>query len=323
MPFSEYEHALAQGRKELRAFQSKGLSPYLPVLSEILAAEETLGEVDLGLVDIPLEQVIGTKFAGRSLSFSHSFHPLMETDTEFAAKWMALCRAHMEEGIQDPIKAFEYMGTFYVLEGHKRVSVLRHFGAVAVPAYVTRILPARDGSLASKIYYEFVDFYSLSGVNYLWFSGLGRFAQLQHAVGKQPQEVWTAEERQDLFSLYLRFSEAYLAKGSKAATEYITTGDALLLLLTVYGYPQLKDCSCQELKSKLSHVRSQLQEIARTEGGLPSSETAIRKLLQTVGHPFAAVTEAMTDSAQNMVELADTLAKPVKDLIEGEGKLKP
>ena len=67
-------------------------------------------------------------------SFGNDLYPLMAEDSEFAHKWVTLCKAHMDSGITDPIKAYEYMHTFYVVEGHKRVSVLRWFGAVSIPA---------------------------------------------------------------------------------------------------------------------------------------------------------------------------------------------
>lgn len=153
MYLEDYRKARQLGQKEARTSQARGASPYLPVLDEILSAEDTCGEVSLGLIEIPIELIVGTRSAGRSQCFSHSFYPLMGEDSEFAHKWVALCKAHMTDGIADPIKVYEYMHTFYVVEGHKRVSVLRYFGAVSIPAEVTRVLPARDGSKASDIYY--------------------------------------------------------------------------------------------------------------------------------------------------------------------------
>ena len=99
----EYRKARQLGQQESKLCQSRGGSPYLPVLDEILAEEETCGEVSLGLSDIPLELIVGTRSAGRSQAFSRSFLPLMGEDSEFAGKWMALCKAHMDEGIADPI----------------------------------------------------------------------------------------------------------------------------------------------------------------------------------------------------------------------------
>lgn len=248
MYIEEYRKARQMGQKEAKLCQARGGSPYLPVLDEILAAEETCGEVNLGLVDIPLELIVGTRSSGRSQAFSRSFCPLMSEDSEFANKWAALCKAHMEEGITDPIKAYEYMHTFYVVEGHKRVSVLRHFGAVNIPAEVTRILPVKNDSKASKIYYEYVDFYRLSGVNYLWFSGVGRFPRLQEAVGKGPDEPWNEDERRKFFTVYNQFSKLYGDKSAKDLAGRLTVGDALLLYLDIYGYDHVKKYSQSEMK---------------------------------------------------------------------------
>ena len=71
------------------------------------------------------------------------------------------------EGIRDPIKAYEYMNKFYVEEGNKRVSVLKFFGAVSIPGNVIRIVPPRTDEKENRIYYEYMDFYSLSNVNYV------------------------------------------------------------------------------------------------------------------------------------------------------------
>jgi len=244
----EYHKARQSGLKEVKRSQSRGCSPYLPVLDEILTEEHTCGQVDLGLVEIPIELIVGTRSAGRSDCFSHSFLPLMDEDSEFAYKWINLCRAHMDSGITDPIQVYEYMHTFYVVEGHKRVSVLRWFGAVSLSAEVTRVLPARDGSRASQIYYEYVDFYQSSRVNYLWFSGVGRFARLQEALGMAPDHVWTEDERRKFYSFYARFAALYGDKDAKELSTRLTVADALLLFLEFFGYDQVKDFTQSQLK---------------------------------------------------------------------------
>ena len=57
MYLEEYRKARQLGQKEAKLCQSRGGSPNLPVLDDILAEEETCGEVDLGLADIPLELI--------------------------------------------------------------------------------------------------------------------------------------------------------------------------------------------------------------------------------------------------------------------------
>ena len=95
------------------------------------------------VIDIPLELIAGTLTEARAISFSPHFFPLMEETTEFAAKWIALSEAHLREGIRDPIKAIEYLGRYYVIEGNKRVSVQKYYGAASIPGSVTRYVPKR------------------------------------------------------------------------------------------------------------------------------------------------------------------------------------
>lgn len=120
----EYQEALKLGKKEYKSRVSKGQFPYLPVLDEILKNEEIQTEQNLGLVHLPLEFVVGTSTMGRTLSFAANFMPLLGENTEFCMKWTSLSDAQVNEGIRDPIIAYEYMNRYYVVEGNKRVSVL-------------------------------------------------------------------------------------------------------------------------------------------------------------------------------------------------------
>ena len=174
-PYSEYVKYMRIGKKEKEE---------LKVLDEIIEENHvvTVGEIPLGLVQIPVNQIAGTKNTGRGVSFSKSFYPILSEKSEFAQKWMSLYRAHIEEGIREPIKAYEFMNKFYVEEGNKRVSVLKCVGAVSIPGTVTRILPARTGEKENRIYYEFVDFYRLSELNDLCFSEEGSYAKLQRCL---------------------------------------------------------------------------------------------------------------------------------------------
>ena len=131
----EYAHALRLGQKEYRDLVMAGKSAHPAVLDEILPENSAETVLDLGLVDIPAERIVGTKSAGRITAFTASFRPLLDVKSEFGIKWIQLCKAHLgDTGITDPILCYEYLGNFYVQEGNKRVSVLRHFGAPGSPA---------------------------------------------------------------------------------------------------------------------------------------------------------------------------------------------
>ena len=237
----QYERCLKIGKKEKNR---------LPVLDMILKEkeDEISGEIPLGIVSIPLEKVVGTKTEGRSNSFSGSFYPIMEEQTEFAAKWMNLYRAHLEEGIRDPVKVYEYMNRFYVQEGNKRVSVLKCVGAVSIMADVIRVLPFRNEKKENKVYYEFLDFYRLSGIYDLELYEEGGYAHVQKLIGKRPDEAWSDEDRRNFRSLYYQFEKIYrnLSKCDKERT-----GSAFLTLLYLYDYKELLDSAYGNLKEKI------------------------------------------------------------------------
>ena len=104
-----YQQALKQGRKAHRESVHKGSYPYLHVLDEILEGGMIVGQVDLGVMEIPTERIIGTKSAGRTNAFASNYMPLLPESSEFGLKWRRLCAAHLgDEGIRDPIRCYEY-----------------------------------------------------------------------------------------------------------------------------------------------------------------------------------------------------------------------
>jgi len=252
MPTQYYHDALRQAQKEFRACASKGEYPYLPALDAILSPEELLHTGDLGIIQVPLEFVTGTRTDGRTPAFARNFMPLMEEDTEFAVKWKLLCKSQLEEGIRDPIKAYEYMNRYYVEEGNKRVSVLKFFGAESVYAHVIRILPRRSGSREVELYYEFLDFNQHSRINFVEFSKPGSYLRLQQLMGKEAGEAWSEEDRSGFSTAYYYFRQAYQALGGQKLKA--TVGDAMLAYMEVYGYPSLRGKSEPEIKKAVSRV---------------------------------------------------------------------
>ena len=194
MAKEDYMKAFKSGKKDYQFRMLRGEKPTLLVLDDIMPEKGSYHEVPLGLVQVPIAQIVGTKTVGRSSSFAGNFMPILRDDTEFASKWINLSESQKEEGIRDPIKVYEYMNKFYVEEGNKRVSVMKYFGAVSIPGNVTRIVPKRTGDRENRIYYEFMDFYQAAPINYIWFSQEGSFGKLQETVGKAPGEMWSEDE---------------------------------------------------------------------------------------------------------------------------------
>ncbi len=246
-----YKDALKLAQKDYRACISKGISPCLPVLDDFVSASNVANAVDLGVVQIPADMIVGTKTRGRMNAFSTSFMPLLEDGTEFADKWKRLCNAHLTEGIRDPIKAYEYMNRYYVEEGNKRVSVLKFFDALTIPGHVIRIMPEGSGEEV-ELYNEFVDFYKYSKVNFIEFSKKGSYLELQKLLGKEAGEDWSDDDRSEFTGTYYYFKKAYIASGGDKLQS--TVGDAMLSYIKVYGYPELSNTDTADIKKNLSKM---------------------------------------------------------------------
>ena len=310
----DYQKAYKLGKKDYQARMMRGELPTLQVLDDILPPKGSYSEVPLGLVQIPIDQIVGTKSDGRSNAFAGNFMPILRENTEFAYKWATLSQSHIDKGIREPIKAYEYMNKFYVQEGNKRVSVLKYFDAVSVPGYVTRILPPRTDQKENKLYYEFVDFYAVTQINYIWFTKPGSFVRLQAAFGKGPKDVWTDDDRLLFSSVYSRFSIEYEALGGKKLS--ITTGDAFLAFLTIYNYEVIDQKTTNEMKELVANGTA--HNIKNAKKMVEKLEPAVWDILEEVirEHPV------MLNRAPTLHRLGIQAFEPV--LVEGRAlKLHP
>lgn len=243
---TDYIKAYKQGKKDYQFRLLRGERPTLSVLNEILPVKGTYKEVSLGLVQIPIDRLVGTKNNSRSSAFAGNFMPILDEKTEFASKWQKLYDSQVEEGIREPIKAYEYMNQFYVEEGNKRVSVMKYVGMTSIPGTVVRIIPKRTEEKDNRIYFEFLDFYEDTKINYVWFTEEGCFEKLLKEVGKELGEVWSEDDRLEFSSIYHRFTNEYTSNGGDKL--HITVGDAFLSFISLYGYQEVCGLLNNDLK---------------------------------------------------------------------------
>ena len=255
----EYAAALSRGKKEYKERTAAGLSPYPLVLDEILEDQTGHAIQEVGLVEIPANRIVGVKSSGRITAFTASFRPLLSVDTEFGTKWCALCSDHLSDtGIREPILCYEYLGNFYVQEGNKRVSVLRHFDAARIPGTVRRVLPQPGSSPRVKAYYEFLEFYRVSRLYTVQFRRPGDYARLLALLGRDPDYVWTEQEHRNFNSYFQYFLDAFsTVKEEKAYEEEdeeqtdILPEEALLLWLKIHPFKDLGRFSGSQLEESL------------------------------------------------------------------------
>ena len=247
----EYLAALNRGKKEYKELLSAGREPHPAVLDHILEEQAGNNVQDLGIVDIPVSRIVGTKSAGRITAFTPTFRPLLGPDSEFAQKWYALCRDHLGDvGIREPILCYEYLGDFYVQEGNKRVSVLRHFDAARIPGTVLRIVPPLSDDPRVKAYYEFMNFYKVSRLYAVQFRRPGDYAKLLACLGREPDELWSEQDRRTFNSYFQYFEEAFLKVSD--GTVDVLPEEALLLWLKVHSFRELGKFSTAALTDSLA-----------------------------------------------------------------------
>ena len=304
----EYAKALKEGQREYKECLQKKQNLNPLVLDEILNAEAAESCVDVGLVNIPLNRIVGTKSAGRVSVFTPSFRPLMDPDTEFATKWISLCADHLgETGIQNPIECFEYLGDFYVQEGNKRVSVLGHFGAARIAGTVKRILPAADDTPRMKAYQEFLEFYKLTGMYDVRYTTPGNYGKLLEKLGCDPETKWTEDDRRRFRAGFHYFTEALAAVGGSTMPQ---PEDALLLWLEVYPFAKLKEMSSGELKKTMVELWPNLlaasgaETVVKTDP--PEEKSKIVQIFKGVDHLNVAFVHQYSETTSNWTHAHET-----------------
>ena len=292
-----YSAARKLGVKEYSKNISRGQTGYLPFLEGVLKNIEIIYELDLGIIDIPLKKIVGTYTYARSRSFASNFMPLLTSRTEFAQKWSNLCTAHINEGIRDPIKVYEYLNWFYVVEGNKRVSVLKYYDAYSIHGQVSRLVPKRDESdINISIYYEFMDFYKKTGINLIWFTKRNSFNQLLgYLDGFVPDFKLAGMDKYKYFtnSIYLPFRKVYLEHGGQKLP--ITTGDAFLEYITVYGMPD--EMNDHELGTRLNGFIMELEQMS--------------------GNKTVDIQTMPIDNGENLITTLTTFVRPKRTLKVG------
>ncbi len=261
MEQEHYRKALRMGQRELRASMIHGKSGIMTVMPESME-NGALRRESLDLIEIPIDLIAGTCTDGRSNAFSLSFYPLMPEKTEFSSKWINLCKAHLTEGLRDPIKAVEYMGKFYVIEGHKRVSVLKYFGAVSIPGIVTRLYPPESDSVEVRVYNEFLHFYHLTGMYIVQFSRLGGYDELLDVMGYKQDAQWSAESIRDFRTFYSMFSTAFKNQGGESSQ----APEALIAYLRIYDFEKSKRKLPSQIERELEKIKPEIASQVNQSG---------------------------------------------------------
>ncbi len=274
--------------------------PYLPVLEKKVPDLASLSRLSLDVISVPLSRVMGSVSEGRSKAFTKNFLPILEGGSEFAAKWDRLYESVESEGVRQPVTALEYLGYYYVIEGNKRVSVMKAMGARDIEADVTRVIPPRSEDPEIVSYYEYCDFTKETGLYAILFTRPGSYQKLVSLPGMKAGEKWTEDEILSLRKLYHYFSEAYetLLKDHPA----LPTGDAFLTYLIAFGYKDVRDDDLDKTKER---IRLMAREFEIHDGRV--------NLVMDRADPTAAVPIIASLFSPSKVKAAFLFNRPIED----------
>lgn len=261
----EYAKVRKSGRRELMINAATGKDSYLPALEDIIENVEIVKEVDIGMIQLPLEKIQGTYYHSRALSFSRNFKPIIDENTEFSQKWINLLKIQYEEGIRDPIEVYEYLNWYYVLEGNKRVSVMKYLEAYSISANVTRLIPKWDpNNKEIRLYYEFLDFNKKTDLVEIWFTEEGRFKEFFNIIKEHEvdEEIVDNKYKDFINEYFLPFKKHFDNQNGEKLD--ITPADAFLRYLKKYG--MTLPPSEKELKNKVKEILKEYSEEQSTEG---------------------------------------------------------
>ena len=235
-----YRKAYNAGKKNARKMMKQETDPYLPILNDFLTDDMVTEKIDLGIMGIPTDKIVGLVTAEDKERYTHDFLPLPSPDSEFATKWCKIYWQYLgNKGGCCPITCYEYLGQFYIIDGAKRVSIAKCHGIPTISASVVRLMPVRSGDPVIQRYYDFVDCFEKTGLYQIAFTRPYSLARFQKALGFEPDYVWNDSDRLDfLFDWHvfeLAFQEAYSGYLS------ITPADVFLVLLENHTYKKIRE----------------------------------------------------------------------------------
>ena len=295
-----YGKARRDGLRIYTAAIQANTDPYLPVLEEKVPELASLTRQSLGVITIPLSRVMGSVSMGRSKAFTKNFLPILDGGSEFASKWDRLYESVESEGVNQPITALEYLGYYYVIEGNKRVSVMKAMAARDIEADVSRVFPPRSDNPEIVSYYEYVDFTKETGLYSILFTRPGSYKKLLSLPGMRAGKEWTEDEILSLRKIFHYFSEAY--ETIMREDDVLPTGDAFLAYLTAFSYKDVRD---EDLDKTKERVRLMAREFTTHDGRV--------NLVMDRKDPTPAVPLIANLFAPSRIKAAFLFNRPVED----------
>lgn len=270
--------------KAVRAQRSntKKDAPAHPVVLDSLFDRQLAAiKMDMGIIEIPTSKIVGLAADNqKEITYAQNFMPLASSYTEFAQSWRYLYQKCLtDQGLLNPIRCYEYLGNFYVQDGAKRVSVLKHSGAATIFSEVIRIMPTCIQDLKVHNYYEFLNHFRMTRLYQVSFTRPENFAKLQKALGYEANYHWNDTDRFGFLYYWYTIENAYHKAFEDSLN--ITAADALVVLLEKYTYQQIIKMPVWVLSRVFQVHWKELHELSVQEFSLEKRQQRLSGALQT------------------------------------------
>ena len=210
--------------------------PFLPELCDQYGSSEFTDTESLGVIDVPVNKIVGIASICGKYSYTVDFLPIMPSNSQFAKTWCNIYYDYLNEKEISPILCYEYLGNFYVIDGKIRVSVMKCHGVSTMKANVIRVLPSNKNSEESIQYYSFLESYRKTGLYQICLCSKYTFEDPQKAMGHESNYQWTKYDRH--FMLFTLISVEYGLKMSKLHKLALNPIDAFMFLVENYSYQE-------------------------------------------------------------------------------------
>lgn len=118
---SAFHDSLKAGKRDTGLFSRLGRQDNrLLLLSQVLSNVDAGSETYVGVREIEVERIIGSE--NRGDDFSRDFHPL---NRRFEQRWLAVYHLLSRSELNDPVSLVEVGGSYFVRDGHHRVSAAK------------------------------------------------------------------------------------------------------------------------------------------------------------------------------------------------------
>ena len=118
---------------KFRAFLQKR-SSHLINLSELTKGAHIISQHYSGFHTVLVDQIKGTE--SRNKDFDSEFNPIKKNNKD---RWISIAAARLQDVGLPAIDLLQVGDTYFVRDGHHRVSVARALGAVYIDANVTKL----------------------------------------------------------------------------------------------------------------------------------------------------------------------------------------